>query len=114
MKTLTGLNRVMLCLLLVAASNSTSATEIWSGPTTITGLYPYAQNAFVFNTVYSNTTYSTCDGGKRWMIPKSHENYQSQVAAIMLAFATGKTIDIVIVVLPGACEGTIDRFYIYG
>jgi hypothetical protein len=112
MKSLTGLCRVILSILLVAAFNSASATEIWSGPTTITGLYPYPQSAFVFNTEYANTTYSTCDNGKRWMIPKSHENYESQVAAIMLAFAAGKTINMVIVVLPGACEGTIDRFFI--
>src|SRR5688572_23528777 len=102
---------VTLSVLLVAAFGIAKAAEFWSGPTTITGLYPYAENAFVFNTAYANPTYSTCDGGKRFMIPKSHGNYESQVAAIMLAFATGKTINMVIVVLPAACEATVDRFF---
>ena len=96
----------------VAIFSTAHAAEFWSGTTTVTKLYPYAAAAFAFNTAYSNPTYSTCDGGTRWMIRKTHENYDTQVAAILLAFAQGKAINMVITVLPAACEGTIDRFVI--
>ena len=46
------------------------------------------------------------------MIPKTHEHFEPQVAAILLAFAQGKSINMVILVLPSACEGTVDRFTI--
>jgi hypothetical protein len=99
-------------LFVAVFDEAATATEIWSGNTTITKLYPYSANAFVFNTAYSNPTYSTCDNGTRWMIPRSHENYEIQVAAVLLAFSQGKSINMVITVLPAACEGTVNRFTI--
>ena len=52
MKSLMKTARVTLSILLVLVFSTANAAEFWSGNTTITKLYPYSANAFVFNTMY--------------------------------------------------------------
>lgn len=86
--------------------------EIWSDTTKIVTLYPSA-TGYYFLTDYSNTTYSTCDGGRRWEIPKSYENYDALIASLLLAFAQDRPIRLVIDDVPPNCAGRVNRFKVF-
>jgi hypothetical protein len=88
------------------------ADELWSGSTRITALYPatYGMN---FNTVYANTSLSTCDSGTRFFIEPTHSNYDAMVAAVIAAFISGKNVNLNITVNPPRCEGVVNRFVVY-
>lgn len=88
-----------------------NADEVWSGWTRITFLYPQS-TGMNFNTAYANTSLSSCDSGTRWDISSAYPNYNTLVATLIAAFASGKEINMNITVNPPACAGVVNRFLV--
>jgi len=65
--------------------------DTWSGFTTITSVYPYADKNVRFITEYSHPT-STCDGGKRFRLDSSLSGSDIQFSILLAAFMAGKQI----------------------
>jgi hypothetical protein len=82
----------------------------WSGSVEITQVYPYA-DGLIFITPYTNTEVSTCDGGRRFSISKSHPNYDVMVSTMLAAFVGGKRISFYINSGQNTCAPTINRFF---
>ena len=98
-------------ILLLVCNSNINASDIWSGFTKITHLYP-TSGVFIFNTEYSNTTYSSCDNGKRFSINTNNVDYKVQVSVLTAAFMAGKEIHMHILDRPVACNAVIDRFIV--
>jgi hypothetical protein len=98
-------------LLAIAVHTPAQAAEIWSGYTKISYLYP-ASDGMYFNTVYANTSLSSCDSGTRWFIPTGFPNYNTLTAALIAAFLAGKQVNLNITVGPPQCGGSVNRFVV--
>lgn len=65
-------------------------------------------------TTYANTELSLCDGGKRFVITKSHPNYEVLVSTMLAAFMSDKEISFNIDSgQQPTCSPTINRFLLY-
>jgi hypothetical protein len=104
--------RVTVIASLAMCFSQFAQAEIWSTTTRITALYP-SSTGYAFNTEYANTTYSTCDNGRRWEIPKSYATYDALVATLLLAFAQDRPIQLAIDEVPPSCSGRVNRFYVF-
>lgn len=95
---------ISLCCLPVLA-------DPWSGNTKITHLYP-TSDGLVFMSEFANASISKCDNGKRWMIAKTHVNYDVLVSNLMAAFYSQKLITFNIDNNQSSCQPTINRFLV--
>lgn len=89
-----------------------ACAEVWSPHTRIVAVYP-TSNEYLFITEYSNTAYSTCDSGRRWVISRNYPNYTAMVASLLAAFAADKQITMAIDELPPSCQGVVNRFQVW-
>ncbi len=79
---------IILCLL---PAFSFAGTEKSSPYVVIDRLYPFG-GGLIFYTSYADTEVSSCDGGKRFVVLSTHENYQVKASMLMAAFMAGKKI----------------------
>jgi hypothetical protein len=112
MKALRRTSLALGLLVMSTVSPQVLADEIWSGSTKITLLYP-ASSGMIFNTTYANTSLSSCDSGKRWVVVATNANYKAMVATLTAAFIAGKNVNLNITVNPPACEAVVNRFLVY-
>lgn len=106
------LSTLVLAAALAAAALPAAAAEFWTGATTITRLYPQSSGGMVFHTAYVNAAVSLCDGSNWWALPMAAPNYNAQVAALMLAFAQGLTVNLHVPDQAPTCAPEIDRFHV--
>ena len=106
----TQISLAVLIFMVLCVPAGVRAAEIWSGPTTITILYP-SSDALAFMTEYSHPQ-STCDNGKRFMISMSNPNYDVLASSLLAAFYSGKTIRMNFVETGPSCAVEINRFYV--
>ena len=88
------------------------AATPWSPFVTITRLYP-VKEGLIFLTTYADPDLSTCDRGKRFVINKSHANYETLANAMLAAFMADRNISFIPVAGQSpVCAPLIDRFTI--
>ena len=102
---------VLSVVLLLTIFMSGAIGETWSGQTRLKQLYPYA-GGLIFLSDYANTSLSTCDGGTRFQIAKSHENYEVMVSTLMAAFMADKIISFNVDDQLATCMPSINRFMV--
>ncbi|MBW8184269.1 hypothetical protein [Shewanella nanhaiensis] len=85
--------------------------QFWSSNTKITKVYPYT-DGLIFFTEYRNSDVSTCDGGTRFSIDKSHPNYEVMVSTLLAAFMSDKTMTMNVSSTTRACAPHINRFLV--
>jgi hypothetical protein len=95
---------------LVVLALPAAAAEFWTGNTTVSRLYPQATGGMLFLTVYANSAASTCDSGRRWLLPMTAPNYNAQVASLLLAFSQGLPVNLHVPDQAPNCAPEIDRF----
>ncbi len=100
----------IVCILLM--HTKLHAAEIWTGYHNVNFLYPSASGLIIISE-YSNSERSSCDNGKRYLINKSHPNYDTLVSSMLMAFASDKKLTFVINdSQPRTCSPDINRFII--
>ena len=105
------------CLLAIAVFASLSSPAFaarWkdSPYVEITKLYPH-NSGFAFYTKYKDGTVSACDGGFRFEIPASAQNYDTKVSVIMAAFIAKKKILLRYdAEQTKVCAAVVDRFLV--
>lgn len=82
----------------------------WHGYTKITHIYPhYSGLNFMVDSPLPEI--STCDGGRRFFISKSHPNYDTMVATLMIAFSSNKSVYLNLETRDSpTCAPSINRF----
>lgn len=104
--------RMLLISAMVVSPSICQSTELWSGKTVITDLYP-TSGQYIFNVSYSNPI-SICDNGTRFSISMSNPNYNALVSSLIAAFMAGKEINFNVQDAQGSgCSPEINRFIIY-
>lgn len=115
------LNRFPLCrsilaimaILAFVVLPGTASSNQWTADTFVSGVYPNATR-LVFRTDFSERDWSSCDGGHRFALDPSNQDYATQVASLLTAFASGKRVRLHAKSgqsLP-TCAPLIDRFWI--
>lgn len=85
----------------------------WSETTKVKTLYPYS-GGMIFMSEYSNPEISSCDGGSRFQIAKTHPNYETLVSAMVAAFMANKRVWFNIDSGQSrTCAPTINRFLVF-
>lgn len=75
-------------------------------------LYPH-NSGFAFYTEHKDETVSACDGGFRFEIPASAQNYDTKVSVIMAAFMAKKRILLRYdAEQTKVCAAVVDRFLV--
>ncbi|KDM92385.1 hypothetical protein EA58_06610 [Photobacterium galatheae] len=105
----------LLYIMMVMTPLMTKA-DPWSTPTRIQWLYP-TNKGLVFGTQdYANQTFSSCDAGKRFIIPRTHDNYAVMSSTMIAAFMADKKIKMNIdgeQFNQPVCEPSINRFLVF-
>ncbi|GLX85932.1 hypothetical protein tloyanaT_21840 [Thalassotalea loyana] len=84
----------------------------WVNNVKIEALYPTTAG-LVFIVDAPNLSLSNCDGGRRYIIPMSHPNYDVLSSSLLLAFSMDKDTNInVDDVESPICQPTINRIYV--
>lgn len=99
-------------LLLLSLISTTVFSDPWSSWTKITRLYPYS-GGLIFFTTYKNTDLSSCEGGTRFQLPKTHPNYETLASVLIAAYMSKKQIYFNIDSgQPKSCAPRINRFLV--
>ncbi len=86
---------------------SIHAGDAWLSKDNISEYYPHRNGVFIVLSSERNS-YSSCNGGKRFMLSKKHENYEVMSKALSMAFALRIPVKLVIEEKQ-ACAPSIDR-----
>lgn len=81
------------CLLSLFALSSVSALagDKWVEKDVLDEVYPDSNGLqVVFKSLSSDN--STCNGGRRFVVKRSHDNYDVMVSVLLTAFASGKNV----------------------
>lgn len=88
-----------------------SKADPWHGWTKINILYP-GSGAYIFIVEKPLPSISLCDGGKRFSILTSHDNYDAMVSSLLMAYVANKEIWINLNNATPSCSPPINRFQI--
>lgn len=78
----------------------------------IVQLYP-ADSGLIFFTTHADTTVSSCEGGKRFYLPKTGENYNIKASVLIAAYMSKKKIFMTYdSSQPKSCAAVINRFIV--
>lgn len=103
---------IFLLSLLILSFSSSAVTWKDSSYAEVTTLYP-VDSGMAFYTNHSDTSVSSCDNGRRFIILEADSNYNAKVGALMAAFAAGKKVKLRYDAdQPKTCAAKVNRFLV--